>query len=98
VSYTQFYTYVYTKHLWIPLLCREVSWSVITWGIKAKIFGNKVPRRVLNITKFKWAGNRGNYGLIQKKFVVCSHVLVLFAHGNEEYCSRTSRRRDRTVI
>jgi hypothetical protein len=58
------------------------------------MFGNKVPRTVLNVTKFKGAGNRGNYRLIQKKFVVCTRVFVLFEQGNEEYCSGTRRRLD----
>jgi hypothetical protein len=43
--------------------------------------GYKVQRGVLNITKFKWAGNRGNYRLIQEKFVVCTEVSVLHERG-----------------
>jgi hypothetical protein len=46
-----------------------------TQGITVKMCGYKVQRRVLSVTKFKWAGNRGNYRLIQEKFVVCSRVL-----------------------
>ena len=57
--------------------------SLRTQGITVKTCGYKVQRRVLSVTKFKWAGNRGNYGLIQK-FAVCTRVLVLRERANEE--------------
>ena len=57
--------------------------SLITQGITVKMCGYKVQGRVSSVTKFKCAGNRGNYGLIQK-FAVCTRVLVLRERGNEE--------------
>jgi hypothetical protein len=60
--------------------------SLRTQGITVKMCGYKVQRRVLSVTKFKCAGNRGNrgnYGLIQK-FAVCTRVLVLREQGDEE--------------
>jgi len=66
--------------------------SLRTQGITVKMCGYKVERRVLSVTKFKWAGNRGNYRLIHEKFVVCTRVLVLRGRGNEEECSGTNRR------